>query len=168
MHHGSDTKTVLGFPRYFIEWHTIAAPHANQAQLLSFICNGTFDRYPDLKLVVLETGVAWLPWFMWRLDQQYRELRANVPWVKRLPSEHIRDNVRLTTQPATDVTAEQFLRLVELADTEKVWLFATDYPHYDADEVDTVLSPALPDGLLQRIRYQNAIETYPKLGHLAP
>jgi predicted TIM-barrel fold metal-dependent hydrolase len=72
----------------------------------------------------------------------------------------------LTTQPATDVTAEQFLQLVEMADTERVWLFATDYPHYDADEVDTVLSRALPDDLRRRIRYENALETYPKLQHL--
>ena len=129
---------------------------------MSFICNGTFDKYPDLKLVVLETGVGWLPWLMWRLDQQYRELRANVPWVKRLPSEHIRDNVRFTTQPATDIPTEDFVKLVEMVDSEDV-IFATDYPHYDADEVDLVLNGGLPTGLRDKIRYQNALATYPKL-----
>jgi predicted TIM-barrel fold metal-dependent hydrolase len=163
MHHSADTACVLGFPRYFIEWHTLAPPQCNQAQVVSFICNGTFDKYPDLKLVVLETGVAWLPWLMWRLDQQYRELRANVPWVKRLPSEHIRDNVRFTTQPATDVPTEDFVKLVEMVDSEDVWIFATDYPHYDADEVDMVLSGGLPAGLRDKIRYQNALATYPRL-----
>ncbi|HEX4305916.1 MAG TPA: amidohydrolase family protein [Solirubrobacterales bacterium] len=168
LHHGVHTETVLGYPRYYIEWHMFAAPHAGQAQLASLICNGTFDRFPDLKLVLLETGVSWLPWFMWRLDQQYREMRANVPWVKRLPSEHIRDNVRVATQPATEVSPKMLVELIEMMDTDRVYLFATDYPHYDADSVQVVLPGQLDEGLRRRIRYENAIETFPRLRNLAP
>ena len=168
LHHSLHTNTVLGSPRYYIEWHTTAAPHANQCQLISLICNGTFDRYPELKVVLLETGVAWVPWLMWRLDQQYRELRSNVPWVKRMPSEHMRDSVRVATQPMTEVTPSQFVELVQMADTERMYVFATDYPHYDADSAKAVLPGTLPEELRQRIRYRNALETYPRLAGLAP
>ncbi len=108
-----------------------------------------------------EGGVTWVHWLMWRLDQQYRELRANVPWVKRLPSEHIRSNVRAATQPITEVTPSEFVKLVEMTETQDVYVFATDYPHFDADSADVLA--ALPEELRNRIRYQNALETYPRL-----
>ena len=163
LHIGGHTKTVLGYPRYFIEWHTVAGPQAAMNQLLSLICNGLFDKYPTLKVALLETGVAWVPWFMWRLDQQYRELRIQVPWVKRLPSEHMRDSVRLSTQPMGDIKAQDFVKLVEMVDSERMFMFSTDYPHYDADTAPQVLPGSLPESLRMRIRHQNALETYPRL-----
>jgi predicted TIM-barrel fold metal-dependent hydrolase len=165
-HHGPETRTLLGFPRYFIEWHTLAAPGCAQNQIVSLVFNGVFDELPDLKVVMLESGVGWVPWLIGRMDQQYRELRANVPWVKRLPSEHIKDSVRIATQPITEVTAKEFERLVGLSGIEGVFLFATDFPHYDADS-QSVLS-GLSDELLDRIRWRNAVETYPRLAGLAP
>jgi uncharacterized protein len=166
LHHGGSTTTNFGYPRYYIEWHTLAAPQGAFNQLLSLICNGVFDKFPELKLVLLETGVAWVPWFMWRLDQQYKELRAEVPWVKRLPSEHMKDNVRIATQPMADMKADHFKKLVEMSDSDRMFVFATDYPHYDADSVDQVLTGALPEDLHRKIRYENALETYPRLKKL--
>lgn len=164
MHHGKFTQTVLGYPRYYIEWHMMAAPQAGSNQLLSIVANGVFDQFPDLKVVLLETGVAWLPWFMWRLDEQYRESRWEVPWVKRLPSEHIRDSVRISTQPLSDMKPDQFLQVVEMAGAEHMFMFSTDYPHFDADSADAVLPRrSLPDELWRSVRYQNAIDTYPRL-----
>jgi predicted TIM-barrel fold metal-dependent hydrolase len=163
MHHCTATQTVIGMPRYYVDWHTTAAPFSNICQLSNMIFNGVFDRYPDLKVVILETGVAWLPWFMWRADEQYRGHRAEVPWLKRLPSEHMRDNVRVATQPLNDINAKQFVQIVELADAERVFVFASDYPHYDADTAAAVLPRTLPEELRRRIRYQNAVETFPKL-----
>jgi predicted TIM-barrel fold metal-dependent hydrolase len=165
-HHGGHTETVLGYPRNFIEWHTTAAPHANQCQIVSMICNGTFEKFPELKVVALETGVAWVPWLMWRLDQQYRELRANVPWLKRLPSEHIRDNVRVSTQPITDITAKQFEQLTEMSESESVFVFSSDYPHWDADSAGSKVLDKLSPEFRNRVRYENALETYPRLAKL--
>jgi predicted TIM-barrel fold metal-dependent hydrolase len=162
-HHGAHTKTVLGYPRYHFEWHTLAAPQAAANQLLSLIANGTFEAFPTLKAVFLETGVAWLPWFMWRADLNYKESRHEVPWVRRLPSEHIRDNVRLSTQPLGDVTTRQLVEVVEMAQSDRIHMFSSDYPHYDADSPAQVLPQSLPDGLRRRISYQNALETYPRL-----
>jgi uncharacterized protein len=36
--------------------------------------------------VFLEAGMGWLTWYFRRLDQQSKELRVEVPWVKHLPS----------------------------------------------------------------------------------
>lgn len=163
LHHGAHTRTVFGYPRYHFEWHMFAAPQTAANQLASLIANGTFEAFPELKVVLLETGVAWLPWFMWRIDQQYKEFRREIPWVKRLPSEHVRDNVRLSTQPMGDVTPRQFTQLVEMAESDRIFMFSSDYPHYDADSPATVLPRTIPDELRRRIRYLNALETYPRL-----
>ena len=163
-HHGSATQTILGHPRYYIEWHTLAAPQSAMGTLSSLVFNGVFDAYPELKAVFLETGVSWLPWFMWRADQQYRELRASVPWLKRLPSAHIRDSVRLSTQPVTEVTSAELTKLIEMTDSDRIYMFATDFPHYDADST-TVLSGLSPE-LKSRIYHQNALETYSRLATL--
>jgi predicted TIM-barrel fold metal-dependent hydrolase len=163
-HHSPVTGTLFGFPRYYIEWHTAAAPQAAQNQAMSLICNGVFDRYPELKVVMLEAGVTWLFWLMWRLDQQYKETRANVPWVKRLPSEHIRSNVRGSTQPITEVSASEFVKLVEMTQSHDAFVFASDYPHYDADSAGVL--NALPEDFRNKIRYENALDTYPRLRSL--
>ena len=167
-HHDRNTRTVLGYPRYYVEWHSMAAPQAAMNQILSLICNGTFDIYPELKVVFLETGVAWVPWFMTRVDQQYREVRVEVPWVKKLPSEHFRNNVRLATQPLNDISPREFTDMVNGIGGESIYVFATDYPHYDADSADAILPKTIPDELRNRVRFKNAIETYPRLRNLEP
>ena len=68
-------------------------------QLLSLISNGVFNKFPDLTFVLLESGVTWLPGFIWRAVKTWRGVRAEVPWVSRSPAEIIRDNFRLTIQP---------------------------------------------------------------------
>lgn len=163
LHHGPETRTVLGYPRYMTDWKTVAAPMAAANQLVSMITNGLFDKYPELKVVFLETGVAWLPWFMWRCDEQYRELRYETPWVKRLPSEHIRDSVRISTQPMADVKLEHFVRLIEMCEGERVFVFSSDYPHLDADSPAKIFTQAMPAELRERIRWRNALEAYPRL-----
>jgi uncharacterized protein len=168
MHHGPATKVGNGYPSHWMEWHMLAPPQAAQLQLTSMICNGVFDQFPDLTVMILETGVAWLPWYLWRMDEHYRYARADIPWVRRLPSEHMRDNVLIATQPLADLTERQFMSLIELSASERIFCFATDYPHYDADTADKVLTRRMPQDLWERIRFRNVAEKIPRLRGLLP
>jgi predicted TIM-barrel fold metal-dependent hydrolase len=124
--------TATGWPTYYIEWHTLLST-AMMSHLTSLVCHGTFEKFPALRVVLIEGGVCWLPGLLWRLDGNYKALRMEVPWVKRLPSEYVRDHVRLTTQPLERPDSAKELRTVLETIGPEMLLFATDYPHWDFD-----------------------------------
>jgi len=119
-----------------------------------------FERFPSLMVVIAEGGFAWLPDVMWRLDKDWRSVRDEVPWVKRLPSEYILDRVRFTTQPFPEPDDPEQLRAIcEIVQAERTLLFSSDYPHWDFDNPLTAFS-FFPADLKQRIFVDNAVELY--------
>jgi predicted TIM-barrel fold metal-dependent hydrolase len=147
-----------GSPTYYIEHHTLI-PQVFASNLVSMICQGVFERFPKLKLVLIEGGFAWLPGVLWRLDKNWRSVRDEVPWVKRLPSEYVWDRVRFTTQPLVDPSKADLLAMCGMIHAERTLLFSSDYPHWDFDDPLTALN-TLPPEMRRRIVADNAIETY--------
>jgi uncharacterized protein len=129
--------------------------------LTSLITHAVFERFPRLRLMISEFGFTWLPFVSWRLDSMYRVLRTESPQVKRLPSECIREHVRFSTQPFEHIAgAAGMTRLLEsYPDFEHLLCFATDYPHWDADEPRHVAS-RLPRGWAPRVFFENAAAFY--------
>jgi predicted TIM-barrel fold metal-dependent hydrolase len=162
MHHSENTPTALGFHRYFVEWHTLV-PQAFMSQAISLVFNGVFDKYPGLKVNLIEGGFSFVPHLMWHADQQYRELRNEVPWIKRLPSEIMRDHLRFATQPIEEFTAEELMRIFDQMGTDEMVCFSTDYPHWDFDSPLEALPQGMPEDVLKKIYYDNARATYTKL-----
>ncbi|QBD75288.1 amidohydrolase [Ktedonosporobacter rubrisoli] len=159
LHHSSFVKGAMGRGRYYIEWH-VNVPQGAMSLLTSLVCNGVFDKYPNLKFNIIESGWSWLPHLLWRFDQNYRSLQQEIPWVKRLPSEHILERVKFSTQPTEDFDAQTWLRLIELLGTDRLFVFATDYPHWDFDAPNEAIPRGLPAALKSRIFYENARELY--------
>jgi predicted TIM-barrel fold metal-dependent hydrolase len=148
-----------GTPTYYVEWHT-GLSQVFQANVISLVCHGVFERFPALKVVVTEGGLGWVPDVMWRLDKNVKGLRDEVPWVRRLPSEYIADHVRFTTQPLPEPRRRHHLHvLCEIAQAERTLMFSSDYPHWDFDDPRHALT-SLPADIRQRVRADNAIETY--------
>ena len=74
---------------------------------------------------------------MWRFDKEWKGLRREVPWVRRLPSDYIREHIRLTLQPFDAPPGPaHLLRLIDRLGSEEMLLFATDYPHWHGDTPD--------------------------------
>jgi uncharacterized protein len=148
-----------GTATYYVEWHT-ALTEVFQANVISMLCHGVFERFPKLKLVIAEGGFAWLPDVLWRLDKNWKALRAEVPWLTRLPSETAMDHVRLTTQPFVEPEdSRHVLALCEMIQAERTLLFSSDYPHWDFDNPRRALA-VLPEPMRSRILGQNAAELY--------
>ena len=90
--------TPGGWGSYYLE-EMVGHAQAQQSLLISLIFEGVFERFPTLKVVLIEGGLAWAPALAWRMDRQWAKLRKEMPHVKRPPSEYMRTNVWFTTQP---------------------------------------------------------------------
>lgn len=150
--------TAAGYPTYYLEMR-MARPQIAQAHVTSLVVEGVFEKFPDLHFIFVEMDTFWLPGLMWHLDLDWRALRDYTPWVKRLPSEYIREHIRLGTQPMPDIPGgkadlETYLRWMHAEDT---LVFASDYPHWDWDEPGHVLRN-IDFELKKRIMGENAAE----------
>lgn len=127
----------------------------------SFVTHGTFEKFPTLKVLIQEYGVAWLPWLLWRLDQNYEIMKAESPWLRRLPSEYVRDHVRFATQPLEESDDPKGVgRLLSSYEgMEKLLCFSSDYPHISADEPGFV-ARMLPSAWTDDVFHRNAAEFF--------
>jgi predicted TIM-barrel fold metal-dependent hydrolase len=109
----------------------------------------------------VESGFSWLPPFLWRLNKEWKGLRREIPWTTRLPSEYVRDHVRLTLQPI-DGPADpgRLLRAIDQLGSEELLMFSTDYPHWHFDRADEVIPAGLNESLKRKILSDNARAFY--------
>lgn len=136
--------TPIGWPSLFIEDY-VGVSQAFQSQMLSLVSEGVFTRFPDLKIVFLESGFTWLPALMWRFDKNWKGLRREVPWVEEYPSEIIRKHFRIATQPLdAPAVSTQLLEMIDQIESDEMLLFSTDYPHRQFNSA----AESLPIGLL--------------------
>jgi predicted TIM-barrel fold metal-dependent hydrolase len=130
---GGHPYTGAGWPSYYIEE---SSGHSTSCQtaVTSLVIEGVFERFPKLKVVIVEGGFAWLPALSWRLDKLYERMRSEVPHLKRRPSEYIREHIWATTQPMEEpADPRQLWEVIEWIGWDRL-LFASDYPHWDFDD----------------------------------
>jgi predicted TIM-barrel fold metal-dependent hydrolase len=135
--------TPTGWPSWFVEEHA-GIIQVFFAQLTSLIAEGTFEKYPSLRLAFLEGGFTWLPSYMWRLDKEWKGLRRDIPWVKQAPSKTIREHIKLSTAPLDSGPPEQFAKVVGWLGSDELLMFASDYPHGHEDDLSTLLGALSP------------------------
>lgn len=152
--------TPCGWPSTYLEEYA-GMSQVFQSQVLSLIAEGTFDRFPQLRVSLIEGGFAWMPSLMWRLDKEWRGLRRDIPWVKKPPSEYIRKHIRMTLQPL-DIppSSPHFSEVLQQMDSQELLMFSSDYPHCHLESPEEALPSQLPGSLLDRIGSQNAREFY--------
>lgn len=153
---GGNLMTGAGIPSYYIEGH---AGHVQdmQAHLISLVCEGVFEQFPGLQVVLVEGGFSWVGPLKRRLDRSWEVLRDEVPRLTKAPSEYVRDHFWFTTQPMEEPpNPGQLTRVIEDGDLGERLLFATDYPHWDFDAPDGVLTAGLEPALKRRIMSTNA------------
>src|SRR5262245_28599730 len=132
---------------------------AVQQAFSTFFLYATFDRFPRLKLVVLEAGAGWLGYWLDRMDAFARgSLRVTLP-LRELPSTYVRRQCWVSGDPD-----ERSLPAVVRYVGDDRFLWATDYPHsdHDADYMQELreLVGALPAESRPRLLGENAAQAY--------
>lgn len=126
----------------------------------SLIFEGVFDRFPSLRVALIELGWSWAVPYSWRLDNSWAKLRDEVPHVKRRPSEYMREHVWFTTQPVEEPErrqdTESVYAMFEEAGFAERLMFSSDYPHWDFNSPYKSVPHSFPIERRRRMLGQNA------------
>ena len=156
---GGHPSTGGGWSSYYMEEHNMVA-QAMQAALTSLVFEGVFERFPKLRVVIMEGGLGWIPSLSARMDKHWKRLRSEVPHVTRPPSEYVREHVWFTTQPMEEPgSSAALLDLFDRIGWDRL-LFATDYPHWDFDDPRTAFKANLTEVQRAQLLYGNARTFY--------
>jgi predicted TIM-barrel fold metal-dependent hydrolase len=128
-------------------------------QIMSLIFDGVFDRFPTLKIVLIEQAFNWILPLMWRMDA-VRDVRGPEGGLKRKPSEYVKDHIWFTTQPLDyPENKVELSNALEWMEADKLLLFSSDYPHWTFDDPQWV-AKHIPHDMRESIMFQNAIDLY--------
>jgi predicted TIM-barrel fold metal-dependent hydrolase len=157
---GNHQVTASGWPSFYYEDH-VGLPQALAAQIASLVCEGTFERWPTLKIVIQEGGWSWVAPFCWRLDRAWEQLRSEVPHLKRKPSEYVQDHFWFTSQPIEEPEQPRhLLDAWEMFNAPDRLMFSSDYPHWDFDAPDRAIPASLGEDVRRSIMAGNALKLY--------
>jgi predicted TIM-barrel fold metal-dependent hydrolase len=155
----ANPPTSVGYPSSYLEFHTDHS-QTMMAHCVSLVAEGVFEEFPTLRFGFIEGGICWAPYVMWRLDRMYPALKAEVPYLKMLPSEYILRNCYYSTQPIEEPeNGKHLLQMFEMLHAEKTVIFASDYPHWDFDNPLTAFN-FFPPNLKRRIFVDNVVDFY--------
>ncbi len=123
--HGSqwyDHPTFHGSPFYFL---SVTLGFDIQASFVSMFEGGTLERFPRLKLLVLEVGAGWVPHFIERMDSKWKH-SGFMTACKRPPGEYFRRQVWI----GADVDESMIAPACTRWGSDK-FFWSTDFPHFD-------------------------------------
>jgi uncharacterized protein len=128
--------------------------------LATMVFCGALERHPGLKLVLAESGIGWLPYFLARMDLEWNSLRDKLDYAPQIaPSELFRRQVFATFEE--DAMGAELIPMLG-ADA---CMWASDYPHTDStfpnslEAIDEVLGP-LSDADRRKITATNCAQLY--------
>ena len=140
-------------------WHTFGQPLGIMAVTVSFTGGGVLQRFPDLRVGLLEGNCGWAPWLLQRLDEHWEWLGdKDAPDLERAPSEYFRTNCYLSVE-ADETTAKYYIDW--FGDDNLV--FSTDYPHGDSKyplAVANFLKMPISEESKQKILWDNWARLY--------
>jgi predicted TIM-barrel fold metal-dependent hydrolase len=140
--------------------HAVSHTFEQMFACAQLIAEGVLDRHPELRVVFLEAGGGWAPYWLGRLDHQVSSYGGYAPRMKLTPSEYFARQcwVSFEIDEATLPVLAPFVGVERI-----VW--GSDYPHADStfpgalDEMRATIA-ALPLDQQQRILSTNAAELY--------
>ena len=139
-------------------WHTFGQPLGVMAVAVSLTSGMVLQRFPKLRVGLLEGNCGWAPWLFHRLDEHWEWMGdREAPDLDRPPSEFFRSNCFVSVE--ADETPVQYY-VAEYGDDNVV--FSTDYPHGDSKFPHSVT------GFLEMPGARRGVEAQDAVGQLVP
>jgi predicted TIM-barrel fold metal-dependent hydrolase len=154
----SARPTGAGHPSTYFEWYG-SLPQVYMAHIVSMVSEGVFEKYPTLRVVLYEGGIAWLPHLIWRFDKNWRAEHAAVPWLRRPPSEYIFEHFRSTTYPLEKLDPADLRDLLGMVRAGQTLLFSSNYPGWEYGDPFEMIAD-LPDQIRRQVLVDNALALY--------
>jgi len=132
------TDQSLQLCNRFIGVHALGFTWCNMLHMTNWITNGMPERFPKLKVLWLESGVAWATYLMQRLDAMYMARISEAPLLKEKPSHYMKRMFYCSQpleRPEDPATLEAAFRAIN-AETQLVW--GSNFPSHDFDVPSTV------------------------------
>jgi predicted TIM-barrel fold metal-dependent hydrolase len=151
----------MGLMNKFISVHALGFVWYNMVHMTNWVLNAIPERFPKLKVIWIESGLAWLPFMIQRLDNEYLMRSSECPGLKRLPGEYITD-MFYTSQPMEIPRDMSLLESTfKCIKAETQLLYSSDYPHWDFDLPSTIYDlPFLKEKAKRDILGGNAVKLF--------
>jgi predicted TIM-barrel fold metal-dependent hydrolase len=141
-------RQYTGHQRFF---DNVVGTDAARQVLTSLIQHGTFDKFPNLKIVMLESGAGWVSYLLDRWDDVWKSHFGHTLSIKEKPSEYFRRNIYISADPDEHALPA----MLQLCGEDR-FFWASDFPHPDhigdyleeLDEIAAKLKPAARKKLL--------------------
>jgi uncharacterized protein len=121
----------------FISVHALGFTFYNILHLTNWVINGMGERFPKLPVIWIESGLAWIPFLMQRLDHEYMMRPSEAPVLKKKPSDYMRD-MYYSSQPMEIQDRQAMETTFRMINAETQLLYSSDYPHWDFDLPSTI------------------------------
>jgi predicted TIM-barrel fold metal-dependent hydrolase len=121
----------------FLSVHALGFTWYNVLHLTNWVINGMGERFPKLPVVWIESGLAWIPFLMQRLDHEYMLRPSECPLLKKKPSDYMRD-MYYSSQPMEIQDMGALECTFRMINAETQLLYSSDYPHWDFDLPSTI------------------------------
>jgi uncharacterized protein len=121
----------------FLSAHALGFTWYNILQCTNWVINGMGERFPKLPVIWIESGLAWVPFLMQRLDHEYMLRPSEAPLLKKKPSDYMRD-MYYSSQPMEIQDYKAMECTFRMMNAETQLLYSSDYPHWDFDLPATI------------------------------
>jgi predicted TIM-barrel fold metal-dependent hydrolase len=121
----------------FLSAHALGFTWYNVLHCTNWVINGMGERFPKLPVVWIESGLAWVPFLMQRLDHEYMLRPSEAPLLKKKPSDYMRD-MFYSSQPMEIQDYGAMECTFRMMNAETQLLYSSDYPHWDFDLPSTI------------------------------
>jgi predicted TIM-barrel fold metal-dependent hydrolase len=154
------TNRFRGKPNFRTQNHASAFPLELMLAMSAMIVGGVLERFPDLRVGFLEGNCGWLPWWLHRLDDQWKKYGGGEAIkLSAKPSEYFKRQCFI----GTDVDEDLLKVVIDESGDDNI-VMSVDYPHADGpfpNGVKTFLDlPGVSLESKRKIMWDNCLRLY--------